>query len=181
MKTCRAEPKNKRPADFCYRLNCTRGWVSSIVIMASSEMDESHRSRFLLVCFSCLFINGSAFSLSLSLFLLSLLSLLSVGLCPSRCSFGCSLVFVAALHGRARRHAYSMLFGLELSRFGIGRRGEEPCVFLRIWIIYTAPHEVVDNRTQWGETRVCLFVCLFVCCVCKPSGKTRAAGRKEWS
>jgi hypothetical protein len=153
--------KNKRPADFWYRSKFQKrmslihsdyglvhnGWVSSIQIPS---------------CLFFVFVHQRTAARSFSLFLLSLLS---VGLCPSRCNFGFSLVFVAAVNGRARRHAYRMLFGLELSRSGIGRRGEEPCVFLRIWIIYTTAHEVVDNRTQWGETRVCLSVCLFVCCV----------------
>jgi hypothetical protein len=138
-----------------------RGWVSSIVIMASSTTDESHRSRFLRVCFSCLFINGSALSLSC----FSLFSLLWV--CVRR---GAALVFPWSLLQPYMAEQDGMLIAccLDLNWAGLesGDAERSLCVFLRIWIISTDAHEVVDNRTQWGETRVCLFVCLFVCLLC---------------
>jgi hypothetical protein len=71
-----------------------------------------------------------------------------------------------------------MLFGLELSRSGIGRRGEEPlCLSADMNNLYCCTRSCGQSNAVRGDEG--LFVCLFVCCVCKPSGKTRAAGRKE--
>jgi hypothetical protein len=162
MKTCRAEPKINVLQISGTDLNCRRGWFSSIVIMASSTTDESHRSRFLLVCFSCLFINGSALSLSL----------FSLWVCVRR---GAALVFPWSLLQPYMAEQDAMLIAcyLDLNWAGLESGDAERslvsfCGYESFILLHTKLWTI--ERSEGRRGFVCLFVCLFVCCVCKPSG-----------